>query len=1012
MKKHYPLLTLLFGLSVTTVAAPIQPQKAKQLAANFFGNSSKNNRAPLKISYQPQGDATTGNSLYYVINKGNDQGFVVISGDTRTRAVLAYSEKGHLNEEDILNHQSIQGMFIEYEEQIEWAIQNVKDVPSESYKMLAARQDFKEPRHIIEPLLEVRKSNRAQKRATPISMGQRWPFNLYSPTMINHYNDSEKTVAGCVATGISTVLRWHEWPARPKGSTEYTWRRTGKKMSINYDEQPAYDWNIMPEGIDVKGNDRVTGQRVTENQADNIGRLLRDVGYAVQMNFGISSSGGSGAILFNAVPTLIENFDYDGRLECLTRTNYSNDAWWAGIQDELNNYGPVVYGGQSSHGGHCFVIDGLAENRYVHVDWGWNYASNCWSSIDVLEPETQYDGGGVGAFNRHHQMLRYLKPSDGTKFEQITLVGGLSQTRYQKERNQSISIRIKNHRTQAFYGAFRLLISKAGRNDYRTLEQSYNMFIDGNGERDYQFLVDLSGYQEGTYDIRVSYSKDERKWVEISQNAGQITIGNAKPEPKPEPTPEIKDQFSIAKQCEQTAFSQEAGQKIAIGVNYTGTQGYYDYLKLAAKKEGGNGEYDLGKSASKVYIDKNGSKTVVFYADFSKVQRGKYDLRISYVSNGNWKEIDASAGQITVNNKAIGARIVATAVLPTLSTFEQEAVRVEIPVANQGDEDFNGKIQLLANGSPIAEGTQSIKSDADAMLVFTTNTTAFNRLKAGEYTLTVAYGNGQRVMYANTANLGKLIIKSKQQPTPSVGDVRINSAFFYQNGRYKGSKYCTVSRNSDLTVKAYLYSSNGFNGPVKVFMSDNYGSKAATNSALEVVKNVKIDKHGSGYVEVSFDKAHLTGSRYYINVSYNDGTKDICKTYDAIAFYVSSYYNSYNNDGANNQSDKGFTVYVDDFTDGFTYIPVGAEEKNLVVGDVTAIETIDVQGVSLFPTVASENVTIATAEAGMAYIYSTTGAKVAEIVLKEGNNTVAVSQFTPGVYFVKVANKTLKFIKK
>ena len=52
MKKHYPLLTLLFGLSVTTVAAPIQPQKAKQLAANFFGNSSKNNRAPLKISYQ------------------------------------------------------------------------------------------------------------------------------------------------------------------------------------------------------------------------------------------------------------------------------------------------------------------------------------------------------------------------------------------------------------------------------------------------------------------------------------------------------------------------------------------------------------------------------------------------------------------------------------------------------------------------------------------------------------------------------------------------------------------------------------------------------------------------------------------------------------------------------------------------------------------------------------------------------------------------------------------------
>lgn len=36
MKKHFPLLTLLLGLSVTTVASPIQPQRAKQLAENFL----------------------------------------------------------------------------------------------------------------------------------------------------------------------------------------------------------------------------------------------------------------------------------------------------------------------------------------------------------------------------------------------------------------------------------------------------------------------------------------------------------------------------------------------------------------------------------------------------------------------------------------------------------------------------------------------------------------------------------------------------------------------------------------------------------------------------------------------------------------------------------------------------------------------------------------------------------------------------------------------------------------
>ena len=71
-----------------------------------------------------------------------------------------------------------------------------------------------------------------------------------------------------------------------------------------------------------------------------------------------------------------------------------------------------------------------------------------------------------------------------------------------------------------------------------------------------------------------------------------------------------------------------------------------------------------------------------------------------------------------------------------------------------------------------------------------------------------------------------------------------------------------------------------------------------------------------------------------------------------------------------------------------------------------------VEGVSIQPTVANEHVTIATTEAGTATIYSATGAKMTEIALKEGSNTIAVSKFTPGVYFVKVANQTLKFIKK
>ena len=77
-------------------------------------------------------------------------------------------------------------------------------------------------------------------------------------------------------------------------------------MSLNFDgqgsENAAYDWSQMPAGVDSYGRDRVTGRGLTALQADNIGRLLRDIGYAVQMDYNPAFAGGSGAYVYNAQP--------------------------------------------------------------------------------------------------------------------------------------------------------------------------------------------------------------------------------------------------------------------------------------------------------------------------------------------------------------------------------------------------------------------------------------------------------------------------------------------------------------------------------------------------------------------------------------------------------------------------------------------------------------------------------------------------------------------------------------
>ena len=78
---------------------------------------------------------------------------------------------------------------------------------------------------------------------------------------------------------------------------------------------------------------------------------------------------------------------------------------------------------------------------------------------------------------------------------------------------------------------------------------------------------------------------------------------------------------------------------------------------------------------------------------------------------------------------------------------------------------------------------------------------------------------------------------------------------------------------------------------------------------------------------------------------------------------------------------------------------------NVAAGSTNGIENINVQNVKLYPSIANETVTIVADAAATAYIYNATGTKMATIALAQGNNTVDVSQFTPGIYLVKSKQK-------
>lgn len=660
MKKIFSLVSTLLLICQGALAGPVDQAAALKLANNFLGSSSA---SQLKINYKAPYRAARANkaeqNLYYVFNRGNDQGYVVVAADNRVMPILAFSDKGSLTEEDIQNHPSIKWLYEEYGNQVKWAIENLPDQPSNEFRRIST---LKARNYQIEisPLLEL-SNDRRTRLSSPISWGQSWPFNLYSPNY--RYNGrSYPTVSGCVATAICTVLRWHKWPRKAHGAVSYYWK--GNYMALNFDgtgsENAPYDWTQMPSGVDSYGRDRSTGYRLSDVQADNIGRLLRDIGYSVKMDYNPASTGGSGAYVYNAPRVLTNNFGYRNTVRFLERNNYYEAEWLRNIHDELRDYGPVVYAGFSGGGGHCFVLDGYASNGYVHVDWGWNYSSNGWHLLNVLQPGTEGIGGGSGGYRSNQQMLRYLYPDRGNEPEpepnpnpdpedeteygsNLYIYAQTTQKQIAQANYQPITITVGNKNTKSSYsGRLALAIYKDG-NQYSTIVGSTNSIIGANNAKNITFYANLANIAAGTYKLSVNYAFGS-SYKAIDAEAGTITIGNVNPEPKPGPiVVKGAELYSVQKVVQYV--EEHRNTKIPVTIANEGDADYNGKLMLYALAEGStNVKEAVLISEGNAKIEKSQRVTFSFYTNknFSNLAVGKYSLIAGYMLDN--KEIAVKLG--------------------------------------------------------------------------------------------------------------------------------------------------------------------------------------------------------------------------------------------------------------------------------------------------------------------------------------------------------------------------------
>lgn len=375
---HQAVMTVLCVVMLLSAsglsAARIDRNAAEQTAAEFLVARSSN-----LSEYSPAGDKLSPKDTkalvtlaetdaYYVFTTSSKRGFVIVSADDAVSPIAGYSDFGTFDAGTL--PPALEAYLSDYSKVVE--------------AVSSGKIDYKRATRggqAVEPLMTVQ-------------WNQSEPFNRLTPD-----KGENKAPTGCVATAIAQVMKYHKFPAAGRG--------TAGENNIYYPDQKIelghqYDWNSMI--------DEYVAGAYSDAQADAVATLMRDVGYAVNMDYGYNESGASSSNISNA---MCRHFNYSPDIKYVYRSCYTTQGWTDEIRASLLRAEPVLYGGvDGRNGGHQFVCDGIDADDMLHINWGWGGYGDGYFDMNILSPEYLGIGAGEGAYYRDQDMVFNIRPGD------------------------------------------------------------------------------------------------------------------------------------------------------------------------------------------------------------------------------------------------------------------------------------------------------------------------------------------------------------------------------------------------------------------------------------------------------------------------------------------------------------------------------------------------------------------------------------------------------------------------
>ena len=372
--KRLILILSLICLTIPGLAEQISRDQALRKAQQFLsqkGLPSSVKAAETALSRRraqgiPQPD------YYYVFNNGQNQGFVIVSGDDRAETVLGYATSGSFDVDRIPSNMA--AWLQDYADQIKW----IQDHNIQPRKPYAIRRAFASVAPIVTS-----------------EWNQFEPYNNECPT-----DGSEKCVTGCVTTAVSQILYHYSKNGFQPTSTAIPGYST-KNGKFTLPDLPAtsFDWANMIDKYDGSA---------TQAQNDAVAKLFQYVGTGLEANYDIAKNGGT-AVWDNMPEIVFKNyFGYGSGIELIRRADAIPESEWDNlIYNEIANGRPVLYSGQGTGGGHSFIVHGYDGAGKYLINWGWGGYQDAYFALSALDP----DGGGAGAGD------------SGYNYDQTALVG-------------------------------------------------------------------------------------------------------------------------------------------------------------------------------------------------------------------------------------------------------------------------------------------------------------------------------------------------------------------------------------------------------------------------------------------------------------------------------------------------------------------------------------------------------------------------------------------------------------